>query len=376
MRERATGRHQHRRAPGCSRLVRLMVVGPTALACAGLATTLAACAGSGAAAVSERTATSAPAPSSGPSGPASPTSPAASNAASGPASPPAAPSPARESAVAAGSLEADYRRVIKAVLPSVVEIRTEQGLGSGVVYDSSGDIVTNAHVVGSATQFQVFLPGRADPLAATLRGAYLPDDLAVIRLADATGVHPATFGRSADLQVGDIVLAMGNPLGLESSVTNGIVSALGRTVGEPQGQGSPGATIPDAIQTSAAINPGNSGGALVDLDAQVVGIPTLAALDPELGGSAAPGIGFAIPSNTVKRIVGQLIETGRVERSGRAYLGVKVVTTIGGKGVLVTGVVDGGPAAHAGIRPGELITAIDGRPTPSADALATILATL
>src|SRR3954453_12253903 len=367
MRERATGRHQHRRAPGCSRLVRLMVVGPTALASAGLATTLAACAGSGAAAVSERTATSAPAPSSGPSGPASPTSPTASNA-SGPSSPAAAPSPARESAVAAGSLEADYRRVIQAVLPSVVEIRTERGLGSGVVYDSSGDIVTNAHVVGSATQFQVLLPGRPDPVAASLRGTYPPDDLAVIRLAEATGVRPATFGRSADLQVGDIVLAMGNPLGLESSVTNGIVSALGRTVSEPQGQGSPGATIPDAIQTSAAINPGNSGGALVDLDAQVVGIPTLAAVSPE-GGGAAPGIGFAISSDTVRRIAPQLAKDGNVTSSGRASLGVRVTAVTDQQGdppgLGVVEVTPGGPADRAGITPGDVIESVAGRPTTS-----------
>src|SRR4051794_15886262 len=377
MRERATGRHQHRRAPGCSRLVRLMVVGPTALACAGLATTLAACAGSGAAAVSERTATSAPAPSSGPSGPASPTSPAASNAASGPASPPAAPSPARESAVAAGSLEADYRRVIKAVLPSVVEIRTERGLGSGGVYDSSGDIVTNAHVVGSATQFQVLLPGRPDPVAASLRGTYPPDDLAVIRLAEATGVRPATFGRSADLQVGDIVLAMGNPLGLESSVTNGIVSALGRTVSEPQGQGSPGATIPDAIQTSAAINPGNSGGALVDLDAQVVGIPTLAAVSPE-GGGAAPGIGFAISSDTVRRIAPQLAKDGKVTSTGRAALGLTVTAVTDQQdepaGLGVVEVTPAGPADRAGIKTGDVIVTVAGQPTTSSQALASVLA--
>jgi S1-C subfamily serine protease len=154
-------------------------------------------------------------------------------------------------------------------------------------------------------------------------------------------------------------------------VTQGIVSSLGRTV--PEGNG---AVISSAIQTSAPINPGNSGGALVDIDGRVIGIPTLAALDPELGGSAAPGIGFAIPSNTVKRIAGQLVRAGRVERSGRAYLGIRVATTVGSRGVIVTGVVRDGPAGRAGIRPGEMIAAVDGRPTPSTDALATILATL
>ena len=117
----------------------------------------------------------------------------------------------------------------------------------------------------------------------------------------------ATFADSSKLAVGDIVMAIGNPLGLSSSVTDGIVSAVGRTVSEGNG-----VVIPDAIQTSAPINPGNSGGALVDLSGNVVGIPTLAATDPQLGGGAAPGIGFAINSNTARDIAQQLATTGRV----------------------------------------------------------------
>jgi S1-C subfamily serine protease len=179
--------------------------------------------------------------------------------------------------------------------------------------------------------------------------------------------------------VGDIVLAMGNPLGLASSVTNGIVSALGRTVSEPQGQGSPGGTIPDAIQTSAAINPGNSGGALVDLDAQVVGIPTLAAVDPETG-SAAPGIGFAISSDTVRRIAPQLIATGKVTNSGRAALGVSVTTVADQQGqpqgVGVVSVTSGGPADKAGIKPGDVIVSVGAQPTPTTQALSSVLANL
>src|SRR6058998_762312 len=124
---------------------------------------------------------------------------------------------------------------------------------------------------------------------------------------------PAAFADSSKVRVGEFALAIGNPLGLRSSVTEGIVSSLGRTVSEGNG-----VALSSAIQTSAAINPGNSGGALVDLHARVIGIPTLAALDPELGGSQAPGIGFPIPSNTVKKIADQLIANGRVVRSGRA----------------------------------------------------------
>ncbi|HVN13039.1 MAG TPA: trypsin-like peptidase domain-containing protein, partial [Kineosporiaceae bacterium] len=280
---------------------------------------------------------------------------------------------------AATQLEVAYQQVIKKVLPCVVEIRTDQALGSGVIYDAEGDIVTNAHVVGSATSFQVLLSGRSNPVPATLKGSYPPDDLAVVKISDPTGIRAARFGTSADLKVGDLVLAMGNPLGLSSSVTNGIVSALGRTVSEPQGQGSPGATIAGAIQTSAPINPGNSGGALVDLDAQVVGIPTLAAVDPE-SGAAAPGIGFAISSDTVQLIAPQLIATGTVTNSGRAALGVRVTTLTDAQGqpqgVAVVSVTSGGPAAQAGITPGDVIVSVAGQPTPSTDELASVLAGL
>jgi putative serine protease PepD len=216
------------------------------------------------------------------------------------------------------------------------------------------------------------------PHAATLVGTYGPDDLAVIKVQDPPKVQPATFGDSSTLSVGTIVLAMGNPLGLSSSVTNGIVSAVGRTVSE--GDQGPGATLPDAIQTSAAINPGNSGGALVDLRGQVVGIPTLAATDPELGGSAAPGIGFAIPSNIVTDIAGQLVRDGKVTDSHRAAIGATVTTVSDGTGrpagVGVVSVTPGGPAASAGIAAGDVITSVGGQQTASTQQLATVLAGL
>ena len=217
----------------------------------------------------------------------------------------------------AGELEATFVDVVNRVAPEVVQIQTDRGLGSGVVFDDQGDIVTNAHVVASAQRFRV-TAARGKRFSATLVGASAADDLAVIR-AENANLTAASFGRSADLKVGDIVLAIGNPLGLRSSVTEGIVSALGRTVSEPGG-----ATLPNVIQTSAPINPGNSGGALVGLDGKVVGIPTLAATDPQLGGGAAPGIGFAIPSDTVRDIASQLIEHGKVVHSHRAYLGVRL----------------------------------------------------
>jgi S1-C subfamily serine protease len=274
------------------------------------------------------------------------------------------------------ALQNAYENVIHQVLPAVVQITTDKGLGSGIVFDDKGDVVTNDHVVGDATTFQVVYANSTSPRTATLVGAYGPDDLAVIRVQDPPKVQPATFGDSSSLSVGTLVLAMGNPLGLSSSVTNGIVSAVGRTVSEG-GQG-PGATLPDAIQTSAAINPGNSGGALVDLQGKVVGIPTLAATDPELGGSAAPGIGFAIPSNVVKDIAGQLVKDGKVTNSHRAAIGATVTTVTDGQGqpagVGVVSVAPGGPAASAGITAGDVITSVAGQPVISTQQLATVLA--
>jgi S1-C subfamily serine protease len=258
-------------------------------------------------------------------------------------------------------------RVVDAISPAVVQIQTAGGLGSGVVYDGKGDIITNAHVVGNFKKFKITLANGTHD--GTLVGSFPANDLAVVHVKGTTP-HPATFADSSKLQVGDFALAIGNPLGLRSSVTEGIVSSLGRTVSEGNG-----VALSSAIQTSAAINPGNSGGALVDLQAQVIGIPTLAALDPELGGAQAPGIGFAISSNTVKKIADQLIANGRVVRSGRAYLGVRVATIVGG-GVLVSAIVPGGPAAKAGIKVGDVVLAANEQPTPTADVLVSVLADL
>ncbi|MCW2692508.1 MAG: peptidase and chymotrypsin/Hap [Mycobacterium sp.] len=281
---------------------------------------------------------------------------------------------------AATSLQDAYEAVIRQDLPSVVQITTDVGLGSGVVFDKTGDVVTNAHVVGSAKTFQVRFSNASATYPATLVGSYPPDDLAVIRVEHAPALTPATFGDSSKVVVGAIVLAMGNPLGLSSSVTNGIVSAVGRTVAEPVSADSPGATLPNVIQTSASINPGNSGGALVDLTGAVIGIPTLAATDPQLGGGAAPGIGFAIPANLVKDIAGQLVLNGRVTDSHRAALGLTVttVTDTSGQptGVGVVSVTPGGPAASAGLQPGDVITSIAGQQVTDATSLSAVLAGL
>jgi putative serine protease PepD len=197
-------------------------------------------------------------------------------------------------------LQARFVGVVRKVSSQVVQIQTPLGLGSGVVFDRRGDVVTNAHVVKGAREFVVTLAA-GDRHPATLVRASPQHDLAVLHVEDANP-PPATFARSSQLEVGDLVLAIGNPLGLRSSVTQGIVSSLGRTVSESES-----VELSPVIQTSAAINPGNSGGALVDLSGRVIGIPTLAALDPDMGDAQAPGIGFAIPSDTVRAVARQLL---------------------------------------------------------------------
>lgn len=279
----------------------------------------------------------------------------------------------------AGDLESEYQKVIRDVLPSVVQIEGRKELGSGVVYDTRGHIVTNAHVVGDEKQFQVTTANSEDPLSATLVSSYPQQDLAVVKLDKVPdGLRAATFADSGTVEVGQIVLAMGSPLGLSSSVTQGIVSATGRTVTEGRSGGGTGATLGNMVQTSAAINPGNSGGALVNLDGQVVGIPTLAAVDPNLGSGAAPGIGFAIPSSMVKTIADQIVKDGKVTDSGRAALNITGRTVVNddyqAAGVAVVEVADGGAADKAGLRPGDVITGLGEAKITTITSLAEALA--
>ena len=290
---------------------------------------------------------------------------------------------ASASAQTADQLQTDYEQVVSNVLPSVVQISTSSGLGSGVVYDGKGDIVTNAHVVSGATSFQVTQPTGGQPLTASLVGSYPAGDIAVIRVGSGGGtLKPAKFGDSTKLRVGQVVLAMGSPLGLTGTVTEGIVSALGRTVTSNDGSSGGGAaiTVGDAIQTSAAINNGNSGGALVDLSSEVVGIPSAAALNPELGNSAAPGIGFAIPTATATQIADQLIASGKVTNSGRAGLGVKVIGVVDNNGqpagVGIAELEPNSAAGNAGLKVGDVITAVNGSSTPDLTTLSQVLVSL
>ncbi len=195
------------------------------------------------------------------------------------------------------ALEQSFVQVVKLASPSVVQIESGGGLGSGVVFDRKGDIVTNAHVVQGHQTFSVTTAAGVKS-SGQLIGVDASHDLAVVRVAS-TALTPTSFANSDKLQVGDLVLAMGSPYGLQGSVTQGLVSALHRDIPESRQ-----VTLQGLIQTSAPINPGNSGGALVDLNGEVVGIPTL-------GASGGAGIGFAIPSTDVVRVANQLISQGQ-----------------------------------------------------------------
>ena len=270
-------------------------------------------------------------------------------------------------AAAALAFQRAVTDVVHHLSPSVVQIQSPEGLGSGVVFDSNGDIVTNNHVVAGGGPYTV--TAGAHSYGASLVGRFPPDDLAVVRVSGAK-LTPAAFADSSKLDVGDFAIAIGNPLGLRSSVTDGIVSAFRQGVSEGNG-----VALPLMIQTSAAINPGNSGGALADLQGRVIGIPTLAATDPELGGTAAPGIGFAIPSNLVKDIATQIIRFGHVVNSHRAYLGVRIGDT-NGAGILVQSVTAGGPAAKAGLVSGDVITSVNDHQTPTLDDFISVVSEL
>lgn len=263
------------------------------------------------------------------------------------------------------------------VQPSVVMIQGQTGEGSGVVLSEDGLILTNNHVVvgagqGGGQMTVKFSDGKT--AKAGVVGTDPATDLAVIRAEDVSNLTKATLGDSDQLKVGDDVLAIGSPLGLDGSVTRGIVSALNRTLnlgGEQRQQLPPGfggqaqeqgTTLGDVIQTDASINPGNSGGALVNAAGQLVGINTAIASD-----AAGGGVGFAIPVNTAKQVAEQLISTGKVSH---AFLGVSVTDATGDvPGALIRQVTAGSPAAKAGLKEGDLITKIADTPVDSGDTV-------
>jgi S1-C subfamily serine protease len=281
----------------------------------------------------------------------------------------------------AGLLDAYSRAVVGAaerVGPSVVHIetrysrqgrnRSNQGSGSGFVFTSSGYILTNSHVVHGAGRLDVTMADGSQHQA-DLIGDDPDTDLAVIRV-HATDLVPAALGDSKAVRVGQLAIAIGHPYGFQSSVTAGVVSALGRSL-----RGGNGRLIDDVLQTDAALNPGNSGGPLVDSRGAVIGVNTAMILP-------AQGICFAIAINTAKFVAGRLIRDGRVRR-GRIGIAVQTVPLPAGKGdrkgssprggVLVVGVDQGGPADRAGLEEGDLILGLDGQTVGGIDDLHRLL---
>ncbi len=252
------------------------------------------------------------------------------------------------------SIRAIYATAKDSIVPVLVRSASSQGSGTGFVIDAGGVIVTNAHVVKDAVQVQVRLEDKGQYVDARVTGTDEGSDLAVLRVDGASGLRPLALADSDKVRVGDQTLAIGYPLGLNrsSSASTGIVSGVGRSID----RGNNKFSIEKVIQTDAAINPGNSGGPLLDSAGRVIGVNTAILT---AGGGGSIGIGFAVPSNTVREVVPRL-ERGRTV--DRAYLGVQTDESISGPGGYVAGVVPGAPAANGGVRVGDTILRVAGQP--------------
>jgi putative serine protease PepD len=280
--------------------------------------------------------------------------------------------------IAESTARTDVGAVARKASPSVVTISVAgsgTGTGSGVIISEDGYAVTNNHVVsaaGARAEISVRLHDGRD-VAATVVGTDPTSDLAVIQLEDVSGLTPVEWGDSSSLEVGEVVVAIGSPLGLDGTLTSGVVSTISRPVrtGDSGETGGSEAVI-DAIQHDAPINPGNSGGALLDSQGRLVGINSAIAT---VGGqqSGNIGVGFAIPSDTVRNVAEQIIDQGYADR---AYLGVSTSTagalpgqSTAGDGAQVREVVAGGPAQAAGLQVGDVITEVGERQIEDADEL-------
>jgi putative serine protease PepD len=265
--------------------------------------------------------------------------------------------------VPGGTPETNAGRVYAAVERGVVSVQVGAGSGTGFVVDGDGTIVTNAHVVGSADRASVRFGDGGRQVDARILGRDPSTDLAVLRVdrGDMGDARPISFADSDAVKVGDSVVAVGHPFGLDRTATAGIVSGLGREIQAPNGF-----QIDEVIQTDAAINPGNSGGPLVDARGRVIGVNSQIAT---AGAGGNVGVGFAVPSNTVREVLPRLTRGESIER---AYLGV--TTSPAARGVAVEAVTPGGPASGSGLEQGDMIVAIEGRDVREPDDVAQAIA--
>ena len=256
--------------------------------------------------------------------------------------------------------------VYESAKDSVAYITTGSGTGSGFVVSNDGYIVTNAHVVEGANGQINAKIGDGKNLDAKLVGEDASTDLALLKVS-ATNLKPLALGDSSNVQVGDPAYAIGNPFGLDRTLTTGVVSALQREISSPNGF-----SINDVIQTDAAINPGNSGGPLFNTAGQVIGVNSQIESTGSSGSGGQAGnvgIGFAIPSNTVKSVVSQLRATGKVSH---AYLGVQTQDG-SGSGAQVAALTNGGPAANGGLQSGDVIISLGGKTVANSTALSSLV---
>src|SRR4051812_4046498 len=280
--------------------------------------------------------------------------------------PPATTAPANPSPVtiSASDNKGDLiRTVYAAASPSVASVRTSQGSGTGFLADSNGTIVTNAHVVGDNKQVQVRFNDKGAYHDAQVLSVDASTDLAAVKVAasDAQGIRPLVLADSDSAQVGDSVVAIGYPLGLDRTATAGIVSGLERRIESPNGF-----SIDKVIQTDAAVNPGNSGGPLLNAKGQVIGVNSQIATAAG-GGEGNVGIAFAIPSNTVTQVLPEL-ESGTTVK--HAYLGLSTTTPRSGSGAAIADTTAGGPAERAGLQAGDVVTKVGDASISSPDDVA------